>query len=140
MLIPLLSSAKISSIDEITKPSTRFSSVKKNTNNTTTTTIYTINHSNHIPPSVGMVNMNPPTNLDLTTLTTVITSAIANANPTKTLRIPPFIHSDIKSWLHSIITQLSYTTFFTPLLNANQSFVSIKNAGENPTVDAALYT
>ena len=86
------------------------------------------------------INTNSSTDLDITTLTTVIASAIANANPIKTLHLPPFTSLNIKSWLHSIITQLSYTTFFTPLINTDLSFVSIKNAGENPTIEAASYT
>ena len=78
--------------------------------------------------------------LNITKLATVIASAVATANPTKTLRLSPFTPSDIKSWLYSITTQLSYTACFTPLLNSNESFVGIENDQEHPTVDAALYT
>ena len=83
---------------------------------------------------------NPTNELNINTLSTSIASAVTNANRTKTLRPPPFTPSDTKKWLHSIIIQLSYTTSFIPLLNADQSFVSINNANNNPTVDAALYT
>ena len=83
---------------------------------------------------------NQSTDLNMVTLSTAIANAVANANPTKTLCLPPFTPSDTKTWLHSIIIQLSYTTFFTPLLNSDQSFVSTHNANKNPTVDAALYT
>ena len=89
---------------------------------------------------MDLVDTTTNNDLDINTLFTAIASAVANDNPTKTLRLPPFIPSDIKNWLQSIIIQLSYTTFFTPQLNADQSFVSVINANENPTVDTALYT
>ena len=86
-----------------------------------------------------MVDTNTTPDLDINTLSTAIASAVANANLTKTLRLPPSTSLDIKQWLHSIIIQLSYTAFFTPLLNTDQHFVSVINANENPTVNAALY-
>ena len=125
LLTSLLSSAKISSIDEITEMSTTIPSIKQ----------YNTNHAKNILPFVE-INTTSPTDIDIITLATVIASAVATEDPTKTLRLPPFTPSDIKFWLHSIITQLSYIIYFTPLLNSTQSFVSIKNASENDTVDA----
>ena len=141
LLTTLLSSAKMSSIDEITEPSTTYKSIDiKLQNQHTSKKTCSSNKSIHNPPSVEMVDTNQSTELDMISLSTAISSAVANNNPTKTLRLPPFTPSDTKTWLHSIIIQLSYTTFFTPLLNVDQSFVSIYNANKNPTVDAALYT
>ena len=78
--------------------------------------------------------------LDLTKLATIIASAVATSNPITTPSLPPFSSLDIKSYLHSIITQLTYTTYFLPLLNSSQSFVSLLNAKLNPTVYYVLYT
>ena len=143
LLATLLSSAKISSIDESTEPSTTYKSIDtKLQHQHTSKPTFSSNKSVYNSPSVEMGDTGDTnsTELDMITLSTAIASAVANANPTKTLRLPPFTPSDTKTWLHSIIIQLSYTTFFTPLLNADQSFVSIHNANKNPTVDAALYT
>ena len=141
LLITLLSSAKISSIDEITEPSAAYKSIDTKLHNKhTSKTAFSSKKCNHNPPSVERVDINPTNELDINISSTAIASAVANADPTKTLRLPPFTPSDTKNWLHSIIIQLSYTTFFAPLLNADQSFVSINNANKNPTVDAALYT
>ena len=140
LLTTILSSAKISSIDEIIEPSTKYKSVANTLPVKQTTTRFSSNQCNHIPPSVEMVNTNTTNDLDFNTLSTVIVSDVANTNPTKTLRLPPFIPSDIKNWLQSIIIQLSYTTFFTPQLNADQSFVSVINDNEDPKVNATLYT
>ena len=140
LLTTLLSSAKISLIDEITEPSTTYKSIdNKLQNQHTSKPTFSTNKSVYNPPSVEMGDTNS-TELDMITLSTAIASDVANDNPTKTLRLLPFTPSDTKTWLHSIIIQLSYTTFFTPLLNADQSFVSIHNANKNTTVDAALYT
>ena len=141
LLTTLLYSAKISSIDEITEPSTNYKSIDTTLHNQhTSKTTFSSNKSIHNPSSVEMVDTNHSNELDMITLSTVIACAVANANTTKILRLPPFTLSDTKLWLHSIIIQLSYTTFFTALLNADQSFVSINNANKNPTVDAVLYT
>ena len=86
LLTSLLSSAKISSIDEITELSTTIPSIKK----------YNTNHAKDILPFVE-INTTSPTDIDIITLATVIASAVATANPTKTLRLPPFTPSDIKS-------------------------------------------
>ena len=115
LLTTLLSSAKISSIDEITEPSTTYKSIDtKLQNQHTSKTTFSSNKSVYNPSSVEMVNTHQSIELDMITLSTAIASAVANANPTKTLRLPPFTPSDTKTWLHSIIIQLSYTTFFTP--------------------------
>ena len=140
ILSSLLCSAKISSIDEIIEPFTKISSINENRNLTTKT------HTNTkliTPPIVEMYNTkqdehNNALDVDLTKLVTVITSTVATTNPITTLRLPPFTPLDIKSLLHSIITHLTYITYFVPLLNFSQSFVSIANAHANPTVDATL--
>ena len=140
ILSSLLSSANISSIDEITEPFTKISTINENRNLTTKT------HTNTkliMPPIVEMHNTkqdehNDALDVNLTKLVTVITSTVATKKSITTLRLPPFTPLYIKYWLHSIITQLTYITYFVPLMNFSQTFVSIANAHANPTVDATL--
>ena len=144
----LLSSAKFSSIDEVTVPSIKISSINELHKSTATTKVKTtVNHAMIILPTVEMQYLNVGQgdqqnvfNSDLTKLATVIVIAIATANPIATLRLPPVTTLDIKVFLRSVIAQLTYTTYFLPLLNSSQSFVSLSNAKLNPTVDAALCT
>ena len=83
------------------------------------------------------ININ---NFDLTKLIAVIASTIATASPIIILDIPSFTHLDIKSYFHSIITQLIHTSSFLPLLNSTKTFVSLSNVESKPTIDVALYT
>lgn len=148
LLNSLLSTTKFSSIDEITEPSTKVSSINEFQKSTIKKVKTTINHAMSYPPTVEMKNLHVEqgeTNknvldLDLTKLATIIASDVVTANPITILRLSPFTPLDIKSYLHSIIIQLTYTTYFLSLLNSSQSFVSLSNAHRTHTVDTALYT
>lgn len=125
---------KVSSIDKLHKLTT----TKVNTS---------INHAMSNSPIVEMKNFkvrqgkhNNAFDLDLIKITTVIASAVTTANSLTTLHISSFTSFDIKLSIHSIITQLAYTTYFLPLLTFSQSFVRLSNARQNPTIDATLYT
>ena len=74
LLTTLQSSAKISSKDEITEPSTTFKSIITSPPAKNTTTTFSTNHCNHIPPSVEMVDTNISTDLDINALSTAIAS------------------------------------------------------------------
>ena len=74
LLTTLQSSTKISSIDEITEPSTTFKSIITSPPAKNTTTTFSTNHCNHIPPSVEMVDTNISTDLDINALSTAIVS------------------------------------------------------------------
>ena len=105
LLNSLLSSTKISSIDEIIEPSTKISSIDEIRNSKTTTHINTtINHAMSVQSTVKMNDINNKQkesnnvlDLDLTKLSTVIASAVTTENLITTLRLPPFTPLDINS-------------------------------------------
>ena len=90
---------------------------------------------------VKLSNLNISTNdntIDLTNLTTAVPTAVTISSPVATLKFRIFTPHDIKQYLHSILTQMNATNYFSPLLTTDFQSVSQIVAIANPTIDSAL--